>query len=76
MNEWKIKGRILEYFDTQADFAHAMGFSPVTLSKKLNGHVEWTRAEIEKACTLLHIAAEETHAYFFANLSAFSHVNS
>lgn len=32
----KLKGKIKEVYDTQNDFAEAMGISPNTLSAKLN----------------------------------------
>lgn len=74
MNVRKLKARILEYFGTQEAFAGAMGMSPFALSARMTGRVEWSRAEIAKALTLLEIPVEETHIYFFADLRALSHV--
>lgn len=51
----KVRGAIIEKYGTQPAFAAAMGMHPATLSKKLNGKPDWTRGEIEKACTLLGI---------------------
>lgn len=62
----KLRGRIIEKFGSQKDFAMAMGMNVSTLSLKLNGKSEWTREEIEKACHLLDIPLEEVHFYFFA----------
>lgn len=45
----KVRGKIREKFNTQDEFASAMGFSKTTLSYKLNNKVEWTQKEIEKA---------------------------
>lgn len=61
----KLRGLIREKYRTQGAFAEAMGMHPTTLSKKLAGLVDWTRQEIEKACELLGIPAEQIHAYFF-----------
>lgn len=65
MNEYKLRGRIREKFGTQAAFAEAVGMAETTLSSKLNGKTDWTRAEIEAACRLLDISAEDIPAYFF-----------
>lgn len=62
----KLRGRIIEKFGSQKDFAMAMGMNVSTLSLKLNGKSEWTREEIEKACHLLDILLEDVHFYFFA----------
>jgi transcriptional regulator with XRE-family HTH domain len=61
----KLRGLIREKYTRQSNFAEAMGMNPTTLSKKLCGGVDWTRQEIEKACELLGIPAEQLHAYFF-----------
>lgn len=65
MNERKLRGLIREKYATQADFAVAMNMSASTLSAKLNGITDWTRQEIEDACRLLGIAAEDIPTYFF-----------
>lgn len=62
----KLRGRIREKFCTQESFASKMGMSPATLSIKLRGKTDWTRAEIELACELLEIPITEAHSYFFA----------
>lgn len=61
----KLRGRIRTYFATQAAFAEAMELSECSISLKLNGKAEWTAGEINKACELLHIPADEIHLYFF-----------
>ena len=65
MNTRKLRGRIRECYETQDAFARALNMSPATLSKKLMGKTEWGRQEIEEACALLAIPAEEIPAYFF-----------
>lgn len=61
----KLRGAIREKFDTQDAFADALGISPATLSKKLNGRTEWTLTEIEETCVLLGVSPQDSHAYFF-----------
>lgn len=65
MSYAKLRGIIREKFCTQEAFAKAMGMNPTSLSSKLTGKTEWTRAEIEKACILLEIPLSEAHLYFF-----------
>lgn len=61
----KLRGAIREKFGTQKAFAEAMGMHMSTLSLRLCGQRDWTRAEIEKAKTLLDIPAAELTLYFF-----------
>ena len=61
----KLRGLIREKFRTQGAFARAMKMHQTTLSKKLAGIVDWTRQEIETACRLLDIPADQIHVYFF-----------
>lgn len=65
MNESKLRGLIREKFKTQADFAMALGMADTTLSAKLNGKTDWKRQEIETACRVLGVAAEDIPLYFF-----------
>lgn len=65
MSYAKLRGRIREKFATQAAFAEAIGIDASTLSKKLNGASDWTTPEIEKACSVLEIAIDQVHQYFF-----------
>lgn len=61
----KLRGKIREVFGTQEEFARAMGMSPVTLSKRLNNQVDWSREEMDRACELLGVPLEEVPLYFF-----------
>lgn len=65
MSYSKLRGKIREVFGTQDAFAAAMGMNTATVSGKLNGRSDWTRAEMELACSLLGIAMMEMHSYFF-----------
>lgn len=61
----KLRGRIKEIFGTEYAFADAMGYNRSTISAKLNQQSEWTRADMDKACTLLNIQFSEVGLYFF-----------
>ena len=61
----KLHGRICELYGTQNAFAGAMDMNPGTLSRKLNGHTDWTREDIEQAKSLLKIPTDELASYFF-----------
>lgn len=62
----KLLGKITEVMGTQAKFAEALGLSEHTVSKKLNGLVEFRQREIAKACEILSIEPEDIPQYFFA----------
>ena len=61
----KLRGKIKEVFGTQAKFAKAMGMSTVTLSAKLNGTVQFTAPEMNKACEVRGVSVEFIPLYFF-----------
>lgn len=62
----KLRGVIREKYTLQNSFAVDMGLANSTLSAKLNGRSEWTRAEMERACGLLSIPLAEAYLYFFS----------
>lgn len=66
-NYSKLKGRVTEYFDTQENFANAMGMSRVSISQKLNNISYFSQYEIDKACELLSIDTTEIPTYFFTH---------
>lgn len=61
----KLKGRIVEKNGIYSNFGDAMGWSPVTRTKKLAGKVDWTQKDIEKAIDVLDIEREQIPEYFF-----------
>lgn len=61
----KLKGKIKEVFNTQDNFAKALGVGRVTVSQRLNNHSEFTQTEIYNACKLLNISLDEINEYFF-----------
>lgn len=62
----KLKGRIIEKFETQYGFAVAMGWSERTLSLKMNGLRPWKQPDICKAIVLLELSENDIPIYFFA----------
>ena len=64
-----LRGKILELYGTQANFAQAMGMNPATLNGKLNNRRQWGADEITKACELLNIPLSDAHLYFFCSKS-------
>lgn len=61
----KLRGRIIEIFGTQRDFAEALGVSPQTITCKMKGYVEWSQEDIAKVIEILNIDPREIHVYFF-----------
>ena len=61
----KLKGRIIEKFDSQQNFSKSLGISERALSGKLNDKISWKQKEIEKASTLLEIDRADIGLYFF-----------
>ena len=65
MNYARLRGKIREIFGTQEAFAKAIGLSKSGVSMRLNGKVNWTAEEIERAKEALDFSAEEIGTYFF-----------
>ena len=61
----KLRGRIIEKYDTHQAFARAFGIAPNSLSLKLCGKTQFTQEDIEKAADLLDIPRAEFVEYFF-----------
>lgn len=61
----ELSGLIREKFKTQEAFADAIDRSPCTVSKKLQGHTEWTAKDIRETCAVLGIPPEKIPVYFF-----------
>lgn len=62
----KLKGRIIEIFGSQGEFASAMEWSDRTLSLKINGKIPWKQTDICKALKLLKLHETDIPTYFFA----------
>lgn len=59
-----LRKRIRGRYRLLREFAKDMGITNSTLSKKLKGESDWTRAEIETAQKLLGLTQNEICAYF------------
>ena len=55
----KLRGRFGEIFNTQSNFASAMGWSERILSLKMNGMCSWKQIDICKAIQLLKLTIED-----------------
>lgn len=64
-NYSKLRGRIIEKYGSQSDFAKAFGCSDRTLSLKMNGKRPWKQTEILYAIKLLELSEEDIQDYFF-----------
>lgn len=62
----KLKGRIIEKYETQGKFAAVNQLSDRSMSLKLNNGIGLSQDEILKWCELLDIEIVEIPAYFFA----------
>ena len=63
----KLKGRIIEVCGTLGKFAQAMSWSLAANGRKVSGRVQWTQAEIERACCVLSIEPCDVWSYFFTH---------
>ena len=67
-NYSKLRGRIIEKFETQSRFAVAMGWSKRTLSLKLCGSVPWKQTDIASAIECLGLMRKTYHFIFFVRM--------
>lgn len=65
LNYNKLKGKIVEVFGNQQEFAKAMEWSERTLSLKINGKRPWKQTDIMKAIKLLKLSETDIQEYFF-----------
>ena len=61
----KLRGRIIEKFGTQDNFASEIGISRNSLSLKMNCKTGFSQSDIIKCSELLGIPADEYGEYFF-----------
>lgn len=62
----KLRGRIVEIYGSQIEFAKAMQWSERTLSLKMNGKIPWKQTDIVTAVRLLGLSETDIQEYFFA----------
>ena len=63
----KLKGAIIERYNSQSAFAKEIGVSERTLSLKMNGKIAWKQPEIIKA---LNLTTDDIQEYFFKEKSS------
>lgn len=61
----KLKGRIVEKYGTQSEFARINNMSDRSMSLKLNNGIGLSQEEIINWCAKLEIDASEIPIYFF-----------
>lgn len=61
----KLKGKIVEVFGNQNNFASKLGVSEVSVSRKLNRKTEFSQSDIERWSNLLGIETADYGDYFF-----------
>ena len=59
----KLKGRIIEKFETYGVFADNMNFTRTQLSQRLNNEIDWRASEIYRASQILEL--DSVNDYFF-----------
>lgn len=62
----KLRGRIVEIYGSQIEFAKAMQWSERTLSLKMNGKIPWKQTDIVNAVRLLGLSESDIQEYFFS----------
>ncbi|MDY2793993.1 MAG: DUF739 family protein [Peptostreptococcus porci] len=61
----RLKGKIKEVYNTQDNFAEALGMSRTSLSQRLNNQLEFSQNEIAKAMNLLGEDESNMVAFFY-----------
>lgn len=61
----KLKGRIVEKFDSVSNFAKHLGVAVQTVSAKLNNDLSITKKDIIEWSEKLEIPVDEIGVYFF-----------
>lgn len=71
----KTDGPLLKYFLARkglsiGELADALGLARITMSKKINGHTEFTLCEVREIVKILSLTKENVWEIFFALKSA------
>ena len=64
----KLRGRIIEKYGSQKEFAKAINKTEQTLSKKMNDPEGLSQKDMIEWSALLDIAAEDFGQFYFPNL--------
>lgn len=62
----KLRGRIIEKYGSQSNFAKVLGVTRQGLSGKMTGRTSFSQKDINRWCELLEIETGEISKYFFA----------
>lgn len=62
----KLRGRIVEKYGSQKNFAKAIGISQNSLGKKMNCITQISQSDVEEWCALLDIERSEIPDFFYA----------
>ena len=65
MNGKLLKAKMVEFGDTQADLAKAIGISASNLNEKLNGKVSFRQSDIAAIRRRYNLSAEDVDLIFF-----------
>lgn len=60
-----LRGRIIEKYGTQGNFAETLDISKTAMSNKMNNKAGFDQKDIEKWCDLLDIERGNIEHYFF-----------
>lgn len=61
----KLKGKIIEKYGTQAEFAKEFGVSKNSFSMKMNNKISFSTNDILKITNMLNIDKDDISSYFF-----------
>ena len=61
----KLRGRIVEKYGTQSEFAKAFGISNNSMSRKLNNKNSFSVDDIIRITQMLDIQSKDVSSYFF-----------
>lgn len=61
----KLRGRIVEKYGTQSEFAKAFGISDNSMSRKLNNKNSFSVDDIIRITQMLDIQSKDVSSYFF-----------
>lgn len=61
----KLRGKIMENFNSYTEFSEALGTSVQVVSYKMSGERPFSKSDIEKWCDVLRIPISDCGLYFF-----------
>lgn len=67
INEKELRVEMLRNNFTTETLADAIGISRASFSKKLNGHVDFSRMEVMNISSILNLSTEKRDLIFFEN---------